>query len=225
MIDFKRKIIFVHIPKCGGTSIEDTLFFDKKTEKNLFGIATQEQRKKFRRGTLLRTNAGLQHMLASDILLEAGSELFNECFKFSFSRNPFDRVISHFFWARGQKKYQNMLNLSIDDFSFKNYLLNMDPRRSNMANNPFPHSHFRNQCDFILDNADNLLLDFVGKLENFQEDLKTVCDKIGIPAQELLHKNKSQHKHYTEYYDDETREIVAEKYAKDIEYFGYEFGD
>lgn len=225
MIDFEKRMIFVHIPKCGGSSIEDALFFNKKTSKNLFGIATQEQRKTFRRGTMLRTNAGLQHMIASDILFEFGGNVFNNCFKFSFSRNPYDRAVSHFFWARGQEKYQSMLNLSIDDFSFKNYLLDIDPFRSNTANNPFPHSHFRNQCDFILDQNGNLLLDFIGKLENAQQDFDIICNKIGIPQQRLPHVNKSAHKHYTKYYDDETRKIVAEKYARDIEYFGYKFGE
>lgn len=67
-------------------------------------------------------------------------------------------------------------------------------------------------------------MDFVGRFENLQEDFDYVCDRVRIKRKKLTHANKSKRdRDYRKYYDSETKEIVAKKYADDIGRFGYEF--
>ena len=134
-------------------------------------------------------------------------------FKFAIVRNPFDWVVSWYFYRKTRPNKNNTKNIS-----FKEWLVDENSSAYNIEGIGLTLS----QYDIITCNK-NIKINFIGKFENLQKDFNIICDKIGIPRQELPHVNKSKHKHYTEYYDEETKQIVAEKYAKDIEYFGYKF--
>ena len=173
----------------------------------------------------IEKGAVLQHLKACQLQEKIGDQVFNDYFKFTFVRNPFSKCLSEYFW---EKTYLNE-SLNFNDWvKFKlGDLINQSENNIIMMR----QKHNLEQYKFIYDTSDNCLVDFIGRFENLQEDFNIVCDKIGIPRQKLPHKNKTKHqnksnyKHYTEYYDDETRQIVAEKYARDIEYFGYKFGE
>ena len=143
-------------------------------------------------------------------------------FKFTFCRNPWSQVVSFYFHFKRLKRCAPLYSCNIaNNFSFSDYCKKMFQDKPSFPNDYWHDSHY----SFLLNSKNDVNIDFIGKFENLQEDFNIVCDKIGIPPQELPHINKSKHKHYSEYYDDKTREIVAKKYAKDIEYFGYEFGE
>ena len=127
---------------------------------------------------------------------------FSDYFKFAFVRNPFEREVS--LWKYLTKiKREGYVKEKFSDF----------------VKLPKEHTYM----DYVKDEDGTIILVYIGRVENIQEDFNIICDKIGIPQQQLPHNNPTKHKHYTEYYDEETKQIVAEKYAKDIEYFGYEF--
>ena len=200
MISHKYKCIFIHIPRCGGTSIEMALCGQDwhtvdKTTKHLIGSTAKKIYEPY----------------------------WDNYFKFSFVRNPWARTaslqkFSHFYGVSIQKGKVNF-----GKYFDKFYPLEID-RRSKSHKDSFKPIE-----NAIYLNTLNVKLDFIGRFENLQQDFNTVCDQLGIPHQQLPHSEKSfkknYNKHYTEYYDDETREIVAEKYARDIEYFGYKFGE
>jgi chondroitin 4-sulfotransferase 11 len=65
-------------------------------------------------------------------------------------------------------------------------------------------------------------LDFIGKFENLQADFAYVCKTLNI-NKNLSHLNATEHKPYTEYYNETTKQMIAEKYANDIKLFNYTF--
>ena len=141
----------------------------------------------------------------------------NASFSFAFARNPWDRFVSafHYLNAGGLGNQQ-------DRMYQKTYF-----QKHNGCFNSFIKSrnfmqvlHFK-PISFYLDDLDKI--DFIGRFENLQNDFNYICEKLSIPSTEILHIRKSKHKHYKDYYNEETAAIVEEIYNKDIELFGYKF--
>jgi len=191
MIHHQHKVIFVHIPRTGGSSIEAALGIKSKLTNN-FTFECFEGK----------------HGTASEYKKEWPQWPY--FFKFSFVRNPWDRIASNYEFM----KVHPLSPLYKIELSFKQWLYNKDSS----------WGHFLDKQNkgysYFLDQE----LNFIGKYENLQSDWDFICRSININSL-LPHINKTQRKQYTEYYDDETRQIVAEKYRKDIDDFSYKFGE
>ena len=151
------------------------------------------------------------HLRAKNLRNLVGNDFFNRAFKFAIVRNPWDWEVSHYFWVLNQKKHQYLEQYK-GVGSFEQYI----------ESGLFKISH-GSQSGFIVDEGGNVIVDFVGKVENLQKDLKEICDRIGIGIMEIPYLNKSKHRPYQEYYNEKTREIVAKCSKEDIERFGYDF--
>ena len=202
MISHKHKFLSLRIPKTGSTSVTTILkpYFDIESQ----GIGASEENTYYHHRKTKYMKSHFEKMKWN----------FDDYFKFAFVRNPFEREVSLWKYLIRIKKEGETVEEKFSDF------VKIPANRSGGR----PGAGYT-YMDYVKDVDGTIILDFIGRFENLQQDFNTVCDKIGIPHQELPHMNKTKHKHYTEYYDDETRQIVAEKYAKDIEYFGYEFGE
>lgn len=199
-ISHKHKFVFIATGKTGSTTIGTCL--DEYSDVKSTGTKRTE---------FLKDNRYYTHISAGELkphFQEKGWD-WGKYFSFAFVRNPWSRLVSNYFY-RYHRRPNAWKEESFWDFIFSG------AKHSLSANS---------QLSYMVDTSGNQLVDFIGKYENLQQDFDIVCDKIGIPKQQLPHINKTKHKHYTEYYDNETRDFVAEKYAKDIEYFGYEFGE
>jgi hypothetical protein len=206
MISDKGKFIYIHIPKTAGESVEEAL-----TEN-------------FPDSRIVSNDPDWNILIKHDTFLEhdySTKESLDNFFTFSFVRNPWDRMVSHWKYFVETKRSPEM---PFDEFvlDFHRVLKEAD---NGYWWNPYRKYVFTApQLDFLVDENQRIAVDFVGRFETLQEDFDYVCKKLNRNKIKLPHKNKTKRKKYQEYYkNEELISSVAKRYKKDIDYFKYEF--
>lgn len=224
-----RKFAFIHIQKTAGTSVEELL---KAVVPDI-------------------TYFGPRHMGARHARKKLKD--WDERFTFAFVRNPWDRLVSwysmiesgarsvhegkpptpHWLQLIWREPWRNpllayALEVLKEDPSFESFVKRCtgEFRKGSVI-----YSFERNQIDYLTNERDRILVDFVGRFERLSEDLTMVFSEIGLDPSlvedKLPHKNRYNKRllrgHYRTFYTPETAAIVAERFARDIDYFGYEF--
>jgi hypothetical protein len=145
---------------------------------------------------------------------------YDDYFKFCFVRNPWDRLVScykHWIVDSNNDNF-GMYNSLKKGMSFEEFVLEISKIPDKISD-----GHFRSQHTFITNKNGKLLVDFFGKVEEFDKDFAFICKKTGIPYVEIPHSNRRDRRPYRDFYNERTRGIVEKRYGKDIKLFGYEF--
>jgi len=142
------------------------------------------------------------------VLAEMTLEEHKSYFKFMNVRNPYERVVSCYYYRKKWSK-----SSVTADTTFEQFVSDMCSSRILTMQPLYPWAI---RCD-----------DFI-RYENFDADLVRVLGKwfdttdMNIPQIKTKHRPAPK-KHYKEYYGTETYDLVSKRYDKDLAFFEYEY--
>lgn len=214
MISHKHKFIFIHIPKCAGSSIRD-FYFD--TPNLDWKVPNYD----LLYGWCPKRKIHLQHATPKQ-LVETGlisKGIWDSYFKFAFVRNPWDRAYSDYLWIQKDSRVKG---------SFKNYINGQEEFNSVMNDNTnmnYRGDHLTTQVEYV--SHYNAKLDFIGRFENLYSDIKEINEIIGLNKSFEIHEKRNTKKldHYSKFYSESNKKRVNQKFKEDIELLNYSFED
>ena len=231
IISHKYKFIFIKTNKTAGTSIEIALSrfcgdkdiiarisHDEAIRQELGYRGPQNYIKPFSQYTLhnwkmfLREGKRLEYLKhdpAARVRALVGTGIWNNYYKFCFERNPWDRVIS-FFYFRQKKKRKHKTPDTISEFI-----------RSGAMN----RLKSRGIGNYTINGK--IAVDKVYLYENLPEALEDIKTRLGLPENIVLPHAKGDlrkdRRHYRDVLSNEDRDRVSEIFADEIRLFGYKY--
>lgn len=239
MLSHHHRCIFVHIPKCAGTSIEAALLDDMGVDR--------DEGEPF----LMRNNDDpalgpprLNHLRAIEYTAcgHVPKSVADAYFKFSVVRNPWSRAVSLYHYAGVRSEFTRFACEQLAGRGWQTWFWFVRP-----------------QVDFVLDEAGALAVDRVFSVETLERDWQTLREILNLsvdlprlnvanpdaplvrrgigqmwappkrkPRRFRLFGREASRKpqwfdHWRDYYDDASRAAIGELYREDIERFGYRF--
>lgn len=145
-----------------------------------------------------------------------------DVFRFTFVRNPLDRLVSCYaqkivLYARRLQlplhfwRYGRLFNPEMSFAEFVEAVASVPDRLAD--------PHFRSQHTFFYDKG-TAMVDFIGKFEQLSTDWQKLSQQTGLGP--LPHYNRSPHPPYAQMYTPELVQLAAQRYADDIALLGYE---
>jgi len=219
MINHKHKFIFIHIPRTGGTSIE----------KSLLGEDFVKPKDIYKKGIA-------KHITLVDALKRYKEICFTELYlSFVFVRNPWSRLVS--IWKSPYYLDQKLKG-------FEHFLINFHPEKHEQPSinqydsiaHPTEKIGFIGRFENIVEDFEKLkellklsddvklLKYYEGHFFNVKNNFEWICNKYKVVPEQILDLIKPEEKkHYTEYYNTTTQEIVEKRCKSDIDFFNYSF--
>ncbi|WP_273346647.1 sulfotransferase family 2 domain-containing protein [Alteromonas australica] len=216
LVSHQKKFIFFKTMKTAGTSVEG--YFEKYcVPPNNYALShhRDEQVSTYgivgSRGPKPDAVTFYNHMPAKEIKSQVGEQVFNNYFKFTVVRNPYDKLVSafyHFFKHRHPEKF---VDEDVSDVHmFRQWLKTGGKIRD---------SHI-----YMLDTQE--VVDFYIHYESLHRDIESVCNKLAIefkptqlPAFKREFRDRSIPIHA--FYDDESTAIVKQLYQFELQRFNY----
>ena len=199
----KYRFIFVHIPKSAGSS----MYLGLKPYSDPFVYKfISSPLKKIGKPINFGPEPLDAHSTAMEIRNVLGSD-FQNYFKFAFGRNPWERICSSYFYIKKDKKhpahFQTLETKDVNEFISKAIYIE------------------KPQTEYIFDENDNQIVDFIGRYENLQNDFEKVLKKINIKLR-LQKLNVGKYQSYKKILNQKSIEIIYERYKKDISILKYQ---
>jgi len=199
--------VFIHIPKTAGSYIMEAL--------RLKNCALPRNNKRFRqRGGVTFGHQDYLRLVAKGIV---SKRFHQKSFKFASCRNPYDRVVSHYFYTKSRHK-ELLGNKTFLEFT--RMFAKVETPEIFRANGRIPNKvWFRPQVEPIR----NIDMDYIIRYENLDADVNHVANILGVDLKKIGKRRISRHRAYRKYYNAESIRNVQKYYRQDFEFFRYDY--